>query len=623
MAFLSALGWLAIVALLGIVAVVFGARVLDLLGLNTSCVLERVLYSAGISFAAIQVAVHGLIAAGWLSRGTLLVLFALMALIAGKSWKVLGEFAAAGVSFCTQVKQSRVATVLAMLIVALLISDAFMAMAPLSGSDASHYHFTAPALWLQHGFHPLYDITLSFAVGQSHMLILLGLALGSDHISLGLIFLGGVLSAATLYRLAREWMSLEGSLTVTLAFLLTPMIFWQMTVAGAPDIWMVFYCTLAILAAARGISTRSVRWALVSGFLAGAAAGSKYPAWAIPVVLCLLLLVETRSLRFASASALAALLGGIWPLLRNAWWTGDPVFPFLSHWLAPNNFNPYTFASILADTHPSANHSGFISLIEYPFRLVLEGQRFGVGHYYGPLVLAFAPLLIFAYRPTPLFRISAGVWAAVFFTNVFSSQMARFLLPVFAIALVLVFSGAETISKKGRPLLRIACAATILVFFAFGAASYALYARDFLPAGLGIESREHFLQRLAPNYQEVSFINSALQGKPGAAMVFFRHVYYLRVNMMDGDPQSSWSVDPEKLLAPDSMLAFLRKSDVRWVIRTGDYPDALREPLRALESSGDLRPTASAVANDFSGWRVEGERVSVPVQILEVRPQGP
>jgi hypothetical protein len=87
-------------------------------------------------------------------------------------------------------KSSRLATVLAILITVFLITDAFMAMAPLTGSDAMNYHFTAPSLWLQRGFHPLYDIGLSFAVGQSHMLILVGLALGSDHISLGLIFLG-------------------------------------------------------------------------------------------------------------------------------------------------------------------------------------------------------------------------------------------------------------------------------------------------------------------------------------------------------------------------------------------------------------------------------------------------
>ncbi len=623
MAFLSALGSLAIVALLAAVAIAFGARVLRLLGAEVSSPLEKCLYSAGISFALVQVAVHGLIAIGWLNRISVVILAVLMAIASGKSWRILEELASSLTSFRAQLKNSRLATALTILIAVFLLTDAFMAMAPITGSDALHYHFTAPLLWLQHGFHPLFDITLSFAVGQSHMLILMGLALGSDHISLGLIFLGGALSAAALYRLAREWMPLEASLAVTLAFLLTPMVFWQMTVAGAPDIWILFYCTLSVFAAARSISARSASWAIVAGFLAGAAGGSKYPAMIIPLAICALLLMETLSLRIALASGFAALAAGVWPLLRNAIWTRDPVFPFLSRWLAPANFNPYAFASVLADTRPAAAHSGFVSWIEYPFRLTLEGQKFGVGHYFGPLILIFAPLLFFAYKPTPLFRVGAGVWAAVFLTNVFTSQMARFLLPVFAIALVFAFAGAEKIMRGDRPLLRFACSAAILVFLLFGAASYSLYARDFLPAGLGIEPREHFLQRFAPNYQEVSFINSVLEGKPGVTLVFFRHIYYLRVNMMEGDPQSSWLVNPETLSAPESMLAFLRKSGVHWVVKTGDYPLAIREPLRILESTGELRPVASTVANDFSNWRVEGEKVNVPVQILEVKPQGP
>ncbi|HUK31271.1 MAG TPA: DUF1420 family protein [Candidatus Acidoferrum sp.] len=622
MAFLSALGYLAIVALLAMVALAYGASILRRLGLETPSVLERCLYSAGITFALIQVAVHGLVAVGWM-RGGLVPLFIVMAIAAGKGWKILRDLASALISFRAQLKHSRLATGLVTLIAVLLVSDAFVAMAPLTGSDALHYHFTAPSLWLQHGFHPLYDITLSFAVGQSHMLILLGLALGSDHISLGLIFLGGVLSAAALYRFAREWMSLEGSLAATLTFLFTPMIFWQMTVAGAPDIWMLFYSTIAVMAAARGISGRSARWAIIAGFLAGAAGGSKYPAMIIPIAICALLIIETLSIRIAFVSAFSALAAGVWHLLRNAMWTGDPVFPFLSRWLAKSDFNPYTFSSVLADTRPAASHSGILSWIEYPFRLTLEGANFGVGHYFGPLVLVFAPLLVFAFKSTPLFRAGAGVWAAVFITNVFTSQMARFLLPVFAIALVFVFAGIEKIMKNGRPVLRFACAGSIVVFLLFGAASYAFYARDFLPAGLGIEPRDHFLLRLAPNYQEAAFVNATLEGKPGAAMVFFRHVYYLRVNHMDGDPQSNWLMDPDKLAPPDSMLAFLRKSGVRWVVKTGDYPNAIRDPLQTLELTGDLRPVASTVANDFAGWRVEGVRINVPVQILEVKQQEP
>jgi hypothetical protein len=69
--------------------------------------------------------------------------------------------------------------------------------------------FTTPLLTLRDGFHPNFFLTHSFFTGQSHLLILTGLALGSEKISLGLIFLGGVLAAAAGASLAHRWVSRE------------------------------------------------------------------------------------------------------------------------------------------------------------------------------------------------------------------------------------------------------------------------------------------------------------------------------------------------------------------------------------------------------------------------------
>jgi len=66
-----------------------------------------------------------------------------------------------------------------------------MARAPLTGSDAMQYHFTIPMLELGKHFEPIFWISNSFFLGEGHLLISLGMALGSDRISLGLIYLGG------------------------------------------------------------------------------------------------------------------------------------------------------------------------------------------------------------------------------------------------------------------------------------------------------------------------------------------------------------------------------------------------------------------------------------------------
>jgi 4-amino-4-deoxy-L-arabinose transferase-like glycosyltransferase len=623
MATLNTAGWLAATLLLAVIAIAFGARVLRLFGISVPGTLERALLSVGVSFAALQLAVFALLAEGWLRRGTLGMLFGAMALAAGRDWKIFGELAAAARELFAEVRKSRLCFALAMGIAAVLLLDGVMAMAPLTGSDALHYHFTVPALLLRNGFDPLYGIITSFGIGQAHMLIAMGLALGSDHIALGLIFLGGAFSAASLYVLARKWISIERSLIVTLIFLLSPIAFWQMTVAGAPDIWMTFYTTAAVLAAARGITLRSMRWAALAGFLAGAAAGSKYPSWMIPATLAVVFLVECRSFWLAAISSLAAFSSGIWPLVRNAWWTGDPFFPYASKLFPPRTMNTYTLAEVVADTHKMAAHQTIVAWAEYPFRMVLDGANYGVGHYFGPLVLIFAPLLFFAYRPTPLFRSAAWVWAVMFVSNQYSSQMARFLLPVFAIALAITFAGVETVSKLDRPLIRLGCRISIGIFLLFGTASYAAYAKDFLPVSVGLESRERFLDRMAPNYQEISFVNRALEGKPGVTLVNFQHLYYLRVNFVVGDPTSNWLLYPKDFESSDAMLEWLRTNDIRWIVKVGEYPMALREVLGGLEAEGILRPVDSAQMEDFAGWRISEEKINVVMQIMEVRQPAP
>jgi hypothetical protein len=211
----------------------------------------------------------------------------------------------------------------------------------------------------------------------------------------------------------------------------------------------------------------------------------------------------------------------------------------------------------------------------------------------------------------------------MFLSNVVSSQMARFLLPVFAVALVMAFAGAEYASKLDRPLLRLGCAASVAAFLMFGAASFATYAKDFLPVSLGLETRDRFLARMSPNYPEVSFINTSLADESGTALIFFRHVYYLRVNYLEGDPQSNWQMHPDQVQTPKAMLDWLRKYNIRWVVKTGDLPASVIAPLEELRAEGVLQPVVSAQTDDISSWRIKGERIQVAVQILEVRPAKP
>jgi hypothetical protein len=624
-ALILALAHLLLVLLIFLIAAAWGGRILQLFGCTAESRLESLLFSAGFSFAVLQIFLFILAAMGWLRLSTALLLLLIMAVSAGRGgWRQLWNNSR---SLLSSLRQSMIAArerVLAFLLLGFLAVTVLLAMAPLTGSDAMHYHFTAPLLQQGRPLAPIFWMVHSFFLGQAHLLISLGLSLGSDRLSLGFICLGGVLSAGALFAISRRLMATLWAWTAALIFVASPLVFWQMSTSGSPDIWMAFYVALSALAAACGLAARAEKWFVLAGFFAGAAAGVKYTGWIIPFALLLYAVVALRSLRPAFLSAVAALLAGIWPLARNWIWTGDPVFPFLTRSLTPDRVNAYALAWISADTGAASVHRDLPHILSFPFAMVFHGAAHGLGQFFGPLILAFAPLLLFVPWKNPVARIAAVFWAIMFLSNAFSSQMARFMLPVYALSLALVLAGVVNIGKRGWRAAVAACAVTIFAFVLFAGFSDAVYSRDFLPVVLGTESEHAFLERMAPDYQTAEFINQTLPmqtGQPSGenVMVFFRHLYYIRVPFIDGSPEYSWQMDPARYNDPEKLLAHLREMNVRWVLKAPDYPQLLAESFSRLEQEGKLVPIASTDVENLSGTgRFNGQHQKIHLVLLQV-----
>jgi len=325
------------------------------------------------------------------------------------------------------------------------------AMAPLTASDALHYHFAAQQHIVHYGFHPDFFLTHSFLCGQGHLLILLGLALGSERLAMSLVFLGGMLSALAAACLARRWMTREWSWGVAILFLVTPLVFWQIAGAGAPDIWMAFFLVASVLVISRCREMSGPQPAMVAGMLAGGIAGTKYIGCVFAAALLAALVLEARSFRKAAAFVASTLVAGIWPYLRNLIWTGDPVFPFLTPRLFPNRVNSYGLADLLATTGGTSSHS-LSQALQFPLFAWIDPQRLGFWQFFGPLILALAPLLFVAVRNTALWRTVIVVWMVSTFGVAFSSGMMRYVLPVFPVALAAVLAGVAAL--EGKPLAR-------------------------------------------------------------------------------------------------------------------------------------------------------------------------
>jgi hypothetical protein len=585
--------------------------------------LERTLFGAGLFLAFFQIFTFLLSLFGFLNAPVVIVTLALAAIAAGKEWQQVSALAGKFFTRLRGAARDPLTAILMISTVAFLAFDGLISTAPMASSDAMLYHFAVPLLEVGKKWQPIFGIPFSFYTGQAHSLIQLGLTFHSEHLAMDSIFLAGALSMASVFVLVRRLASERWAWTASLTFLLSPMVYWQMSTSGCPDIWIAFFVTLAVLAAARGIESRQHNWWFLASVFVGAAAGVKYTSWAIPAVLVLCCLVSTRSIRVTSLCGAFSFFAGALPLVRNVWFSGDPFFPFLTRYLNPSSVNWYALGQIRGNLNPPDSSHSLFGLIKYPFLITLGKDAYGgFGHWFGPLVILLAPLLLFARRKNSLWLIAFVMWATILLTNELTAQQPRYLLPAFPIALGLVFAATADLMQRRLRVLSAAAIGSIVLFLMFGAASEAVYSRDFLPAAIGRETREDFLMRMAGLYPSVEFVNNSLNGREGKALIFFHLVYYLKVPFEIGIPEESWLVNPEKLKDADSVMQFLNDRGVHWIVKSPNYPAPLAHSFQTLEDEGRLRPVYSGEASTFSTFRMYGDRIQIKMVIMEVMPGG-
>jgi Protein of unknown function (DUF1420) len=626
MAFLAVAAVFVFLLLFVLLVTSFGHRFARLLINDSTPPVEFLLFSAALGVIACEVLLFGVEISQHIYLGIVLIGAGVVMASAGEFSLVWREIVAIVRRFSDAVKATKLMC-LAVAVVALI--EFVAAMAPLTGSDALHYHFAAPLEILRRGFHPDFFLSHSLFTGQGHLLILLGLALGSEQIAMALVFLAALMSAAAAICVARHWMNATWACLTALIFLLTPVIFWQASTAGAPDLWMAFFATVGVLAiAAQSSSANPWRHAVVAGLLAGAVAGTKYTGCVVAFALAVAFLTESRSLPRLGAFISAALAAGIWPYLRNLVWAGDPVFPFLMSRLHPDGVNHYALASYLSDTGAGASHTIWQTL-KFPFFGWVDPERLGFWQFYGPLIFAFGPLVIWAIfrgklRDQRSWRVALIVWLVSAVGINVTSNMTRFLLPIFPLAIALSFASFEAMKNSELRLARYVSLVSIAIYGVICFSGLVAYEAKPIAAATGLISKANYLRQKAPDYRAVEFVNASLQDtSPNrVALVFIRHVYGLNISYLYGDPIASWAVDPDHLQNETQWKEFFREHHIAWVVRNGVYPPALAESLERLEKRELLSEISETNLENFQGNRIFGVRAAERVVIFKVNRAG-
>ncbi len=335
-------------------------------------------------------------------------------------------------------------------------------------------------------------------------------------------------------------------------------------------------------------------WGILAALLAGFALTIKPTAVVGVAAIFLVSLSDPRRIKAKGLGIWMALLGvGLalvapW-FLKNAFFTGNPLFPYAHSFMGGRAFFAPGAARLLYENQQFlALGPDFKNWITFPWRLLMPGAG-GNGQFTGPLILVFLPLCL----PLFLKKGEPRFWAAVALVylglGLCLSHMLRFVLPAFAL-LLMAWAGWAARDKvffeKSVAVWGLAAALLGLPYFLDTSARYF----DGLGVWTGLETRSQYLARMVQNPYEdlVEWTDAHL---PSDARILLvgdaRGIYYRR------DFMANSAFDEPTL---------------ETIVRTSATPEEIAEKVKRLG------------VNDAVVNIPEGMRVSEDYHLYELTP---
>jgi hypothetical protein len=396
----------------------------------------------------------------------------------------------------------------------LLAPALFAALFPPTTYDALSYHLPAAKSYLQaHQIRPLPHLRFPVLPALGEMLFA-GAMLICDDVTAQLVeflFLLLVLAAIVSWsqRLEKPLTGLwsVGLLAGTPSF----MILGSMAYV---DVGLAAFATLGFYALHCYTVTGERGWLTLAGAFGGCAAGTKHSGLAVIAIFAVYALVTARRHRMTvgrlwpfAGAALA--FGGPW-YLWNAYWTGNPIWPFLGRHLGHGFWIEIDYAWLDWSLRSYGWGRTLPSLLRLPWNLAF-GQV--VGEFsLQPAPFALLPVTLWwAFRKRKGRLLLAAIAAYVLFWF-FTSQQLRFLLPVLP---VLVLLDSQAIDELTTPLRRHvpawaqrAAAASLFIAFSFPLLGIYRAALRNGPLPTTLSDRDAFLEKRLSSYSIYRDLNS-------------------------------------------------------------------------------------------------------------------
>ena len=343
-----------------------------------------------------------------------------------------------------------------------LVALCVFAVALLPGLDWDDavYHLNLPKIWLRHqGFVRVpYHLYSSWPL-NFELLYSLGMIF-DDHVVSKLIhFAFGLLLLAAIGSYARSRGSSLAGICAVVLFLANQTVLFEFTTANV-ELGFAFFFFLAFVLLERHLEGKGRIHLLLSAVCCGYLAGSKYTGVFAVLSLLLLLIVSGLSRR-VSVKTLAAdglLFATVSFALAAPWYlksflaTGDPVHPMGYAFFGGPEWSPALNEQLQAWYRSMGMGRSAWDFLMLPVRLIFQSGE-GYDRFNGHLSRFWAVLL-----PVSLLPLIGSAWArrllfvaSVYFACwAFTSQQARFLVPILPFLSINAAFGLATVAERLR-----------------------------------------------------------------------------------------------------------------------------------------------------------------------------
>lgn len=473
-----------------------------------------------------------------------------------------------------QIKKLGIGTNLVLIIILFIfiLINLIASLSPPYLWDEVAYNIALPKVYAHHHkIIPIYDEFRSHFPFNINILFTIGILIANASLSKLFMFGYGTLLALAIFTFSRKYFSLRTGLLSALIYYTMPMVSNHIS-STYIDIGVAFYIFMAYYSFYIWFETNKINWFLLSSIMTGLSLASKHTAiYFIPPLFFGLgykLFFKDKNIStFFNKTAFYFLVVF---LLVSPWYaksyihTGDPIFPFGYSLFKSEYWDIIKNQNLIKSNFLESDKKTFVNFLIKFWDLTMHSSTYGMLLGFGPVFLAFIPLIILMRRVNKVTRyllicsiISMTIWF-------FNPQVLRYLM---VYPMLSVISGDVIDSllkiKQLKKLVMLLLASTLIfnLILWYGANSIKL------PYVFGLESEQDFYLKLKDDngYNVFKYANENLP--KNSKLLLFKEArgYLSNLDYVVGDPLTQKVIDYSKIWSSEDLYKGLKSLNITHV----------------------------------------------------------